>query len=113
MNISNSKKAYDEDGPDEQNATMSKKSPVLLDLFEEVKNAPPPKNPNNHEEVSSDDHDEGEDLESSKLAEFNTLVIQTKQKVKQSQGSSMSRINENEEYLDDPIIMNKPKRSET
>lgn len=44
---------------------------------------PPQKN--GDPEASSDDHDDAEDLEQSKMREFNTLIIQTKQKDEQQQ----------------------------
>ena len=50
----------------------------MFDLMQEIKQLPPP--PKNIEEASSDDHDDAEDLEISKLAQFNNLIIQSKQK---------------------------------
>ena len=52
---------------------------LMFELMEEIKQMPVTKN-NQEVEVSSDDHDDEEDLEVSKLAEFNNLVIQGKQK---------------------------------
>ena len=75
-----SKKFNDEDfEKDESNLDGVNKKPMLmLDLMEEIKQLPPP--PKNIEEASSDDHDDAEYLEISKLAEFNNLIIQSKQK---------------------------------
>ena len=70
-----------------------KKSILMFDLMEEIKQIPPPKQI--EPEASSDDHDDAEDLEISKLAEFNNLIIQSKQK-DQFTGEKVKPIEEEE-----------------
>ena len=72
---------------------IQKKSMLMFELIEEIKQMPV-KNIQEGE-ISSDDHDDEEDLEVSKLAEFNNLVIQGKQK--DQKGERLKVVDEEEE----------------
>ena len=65
----------------------------MFEMMEEIKQQVPSKNQANMDpEASSDDHDDAEDMETSKLAEFNNLVIYSKQKDQMNNPSRMSKI---------------------
>ncbi len=49
----------------------------MFELMDELKKMP---QKNVDPDASSDDHDDAEDLEASKMREFNNLIIQSKQK---------------------------------